>query len=156
MVRSQVTPTSGGRTLPGPSSPAAQPAWLAQVAAWRASQRAAVNFSTEVYDDYLPWSPTLFIAPQSHIYDRFLFDASSGWTPSKFLDDLDSRYGGVDGVLLWATYPNMGIDERSQFDLMDDLPGGLAGLKSVADAFHARGVKVGLPYVFLPSGPQGL
>jgi len=68
----QITPTSGGRTIAGPASPAAQPAWLAALQAWRAAQRAASNFSTEVYDNYLAWSPTLFIAPQSHIYDRFL------------------------------------------------------------------------------------
>ena len=64
----------------------------------------------------------------------------------RFLDDLEARYGGIDAVLLWATYPNMGVDERSQFDLLDDLPGGLAALKAAADRFHARGVRVGLPY----------
>ena len=68
----QITPTSGGRTIAGPSSPAAQPAWLAALQAWRAAQRNASKFNTTVYDDYLAWSPTLFIAPQSHIYDRFL------------------------------------------------------------------------------------
>ena len=62
----------------------------------------------------------------------------------RFLDDLEARFGGADAVLLWATYPNMGVDERSQFDLMDDLPGGLPALKAAADRFHARGVRVGL------------
>lgn len=71
-AHSQIVPTSGGRTLPGPASPEAQPAWLASVNAWRATQRAAVNYSGAVYDTFLLWSPTLFIAPQSHIYDRFL------------------------------------------------------------------------------------
>ena len=55
----------------------------------------------------------MFIAPQSHIYDRFLFNNVAGnWTVDRFLDDLSMRYGGIDGVLLWATYPNMGVDER--------------------------------------------
>ncbi len=110
----------------------------------------------------------MFIAPQSHIYDRFLFDNEAGvWTVDRFLDDFTTRYGGVDGVLLWATYPNMGVDERyalyhplprdhlysthtlhhrSQFDLMADLPGGLAGLAAAVAQFHARGVHAGLPY----------
>ena len=144
--KAQIVPTSSGRTIAGPVSPAAQPAWLASLQAWRAAQRAAGNFSTAIYDEYLLWSPTLFIAPQSHIYDRFLYDPVVGWTPERFLDDLETRYGGVDGVLLWATYPNMGCDERSQFDLMEDLPGGVAALKAVCDAFHARGVRCGLPY----------
>ena len=139
--------------VPGPASQAAQPAWLAQLYANKSSMRASVNFTTNVYDDYLLWSPSLHITPQSHIYDRFLYDPSlgaadpaAGWTVDRFLDDLDARYGGVDGVLLWGTYPNMGVDERSQFDLLEDIPGGLSALKDVVAQFNARGVRVGLPY----------
>ena len=80
---------------------------------YRASQRASVHYNSTVYDKFLPWSSSMFIAPQSHIYDRFLFETKSGqWTVDRFLDDFATRYGGIDGVLLWATYPNMGVDER--------------------------------------------
>jgi hypothetical protein len=137
--------------VPGPPSQAAQPAWLAQLAENRTFWRASVNFTTDVYDNFLLWSPSLFIVPQSHIYDRFLYDPSlatkdpaAGWTVGRFLDDLDARYGGVDGVLLWGTYPNMGSDERSQFDLLEDVPGGLDALRDVVAQFNARGVRVGV------------
>jgi len=30
-------------------------------------------------------------------------------------------------VLIWYIYPNIGIDDRSQFDLVDALPGGIEG-----------------------------
>jgi len=141
--------------IPGPASQGAQPAWLAEVYANRSAQRSAVNFTTEVYDNYLLWSPSLHIVPQSHIYDRLLYnpalalagnDPMAGWTVDVFLADLDVRYGGIDGVLLWGTYPNLGVDERSQFDLLEDVPGGLAGLKAVVAQFNAKGVRVGLPY----------
>ena len=139
--------------IPGPASQAAQPAWLAALAANRSAWRASVAFTTDVYDNYLLWSPSLHIVPQSHIYDRFLYDPAlgahdpaQGWTVGRFLDDLDARYGGIDGVLLWGTYPNMGVDERSQFDLLEDVPGGLQALKAVVAQFNARGVRVGLPY----------
>jgi hypothetical protein len=49
--------------IPGPASQAAQPAWLAQLYANRSSLRASVNYSGEVYDDYLLWSPSLHIVP---------------------------------------------------------------------------------------------
>ena len=139
--------------IPGPASQAEQPAWLAQLYANRTALRVSVNYSGAVYDEYLLFSPSLHIVPQSHIYDRFLYDPAlaasdpaAGWTVGRFLDDLDARYGGVDGVLLWHTYPNLGVDERSQFDLLDDVPGGLDALRDVVAQFNARGVRVGIPY----------
>eukprot|EP00435_Cladocopium_sp_Y103_P072465 s172_g40.t1 len=42
-----------------------------------------------------------------------------------YLKDLKQRFGGVDQVLLWAGYPNLGVDTRSNLDLMESLPGGL-------------------------------
>ncbi len=91
------------KTTTGPVSQSATAAWLAQMYTNRAAWRSSVNFSTEVYDKYLLWSPTMFIAPQSHIYDRMLYDPIlATWTVDKFLDDLEARYGGVDGVLLWG------------------------------------------------------
>ena len=48
------------------------------------------------------------------------------YTVDRYLDDLEKRYGGIDSVLIWHTYPNMGIDSRSQYDLFRDLPGGVA------------------------------
>ena len=35
----------------------------------------------------------------------------------KWLDDVNARYGGVDSILMWPTYTNIGTDDRSQFDV---------------------------------------
>ena len=136
-----------GKTYPGPTSQASTAAWLANLHVLRKQWRLESNYSSEVYDaPALAWTPSAFIAPQSHVYDRYLYDPALGWTPDRFLDDLEARYGGIDAVLLWGTYPNLGVDERSQFDLLEDLPGGLPALRAVVTAMGARGVHVGLPY----------
>lgn len=135
--------------LPGPSSPAETAAWLANMTALRVAQKAQWAYNSSIYDTGLFWTERMFIAPQSHIYDRFLYDSDAAeWTVDRFLDDLESRYGAIDGVLLWGTYPNMGVDERNQFQISFlDVPGGLAAWRDIiVPAFHARGVRVGVPY----------
>ena len=82
----------------------------------------------------------------SYIF-RTLYDReTSTWTVDKYVEDVRSRYGGIDSVLLWASYPNIGTDDRNQFDMLEDLPGGLEALREAVDQFHAQGVKVLLPY----------
>jgi hypothetical protein len=47
------------------------------------------------------------------VEERTLFDVDTNrWTVDKYLDDLQRRYGGIDGVLLWPVYPNVGIHQR--------------------------------------------
>eukprot|EP01046_Picozoa_sp_COSAG06_P063076 COSAG06_NODE_14495_length_1151_cov_2.519962_1_plen_211_part_00 len=81
------------------------------------------------------------------LHDRYLYDRSTRkWTVDKFLDDLTTRYGGIDSVLLWQFYPNAGIDARNNFDYIDSLPGGKAAAKQLVADFHRHGVKVLWPY----------
>ena len=48
--------------------------------------------------------------------------------------------------MLWHSYPNIGVDDRNQFEMLADLPGGMAGLAQLVSAFHARHVRVLLCY----------
>ena len=68
------------------------------------------------------------------------------WTVQRFLDDLNARYGGVDCVLLWQSYTNLGVDERNQIDQLRVMPGGVAGLREVVAEFHAANVTVLFPW----------
>ena len=79
--------------------------------------------------------------------DRYFFDPITGrYTVERYLRDLKERYGGVDSILLWPTYTNIGADDRSQFDLFEALPGGLVALKEAVSELHAAGVNVLLAY----------
>ena len=82
-----------------------------------------------------------------HPFDLFFYDPDAHrFTVDKYLDDLQARYGGADSILLWPTWPNIGVDARSQYDLFASLPGGLPGLKTVIEQLHARNVRCLLPY----------
>ena len=45
-----------------------------------------------------------------------------------------------DIVMLWHSYPNIGVDDRNQFEMLESLPGGLPGVKDLVAQFHAKGV----------------
>ncbi|KAH8065736.1 protein serine/threonine phosphatase [Aureococcus anophagefferens] len=70
----------------------------------------------------------------------------AGYTVDAWLDGLEARYGGIDSALVWPTYTNIGIDERSQFDYVLAMPGGAAALANVSAALHACGVRALWPY----------
>jgi formylglycine-generating enzyme required for sulfatase activity len=121
--------------------------WLKGLREWRREHRLRIGLDDSLYRrPELAWSQANFVHVLTMVEDLHFYDPDSGcYTVDRYLDDLDARFGGVDSVLLWYIYPNIGVDDRSQFDLLGDLPGGIEGLKGVVGDFHRRGVKVFLP-----------
>jgi formylglycine-generating enzyme required for sulfatase activity len=121
--------------------------WLTGLREWRREHRLRIGLDDSLYTrPDLAWSQANFVHALTMVEDLYFFDPDTGhYTVDRYLDDLEARFGGVDSVLLWYIYPNIGVDDRSQFDLVHDLPGGIEGLKQVVSDFHRRGVKVFLP-----------
>jgi len=91
--------------------------------------------------------------PQMMVHDRYFYDPVAGkYTVDRYLDDLEKRYGGIDAVLVWAVYPNAGIDDRNEHDMARSMPGGIEGLKQMVADFHRRGVKVLFPMMMWDQG----
>ena len=136
-----------------PRSPGESAEWLAGMRSWREKQWKRLKAKhidlAAAYDrPELEWTQRDFVQPQVMAHDLFLYDpVSSKYTVEKYLNDVESRYGGVDSILFWPTYPNIGVDERNQYDMTRDLPGGLDALRAMIDEFHhhGAGVKVLLP-----------
>ena len=76
------------------------------------------------------------------------------YTVDRYLDDLEKRYGGIDAVLIWPTYPNMGIDNRNQHDMIRSMPGGVTGVRQMIADFHRRGVRVLFPMMMWDQGTR--
>ena len=48
---------------------------------------------------------------------------------------------------LWPTWPRLGLDQRNQWDMHRDLPGGIPGILNLSDVCHKRNVKFFLSYI---------
>ena len=147
-ARSQTATVKTDReVLLGPASQEEAPAWLAAMRQWREERLGRMQFSAAEYDrPELKWTQRSFIQPQMMVEDRYFYDPVAGkYTVDRYVDDLERRYGGIDSVLVWAVYCNIGIDNRNQHDLVRALPGGLPGVRQMVADFHRRGVKVLFP-----------
>ena len=89
----------------------------------------------------------MFLGVWSFVYDRNIYDAESNqWTIDKYLEKAKKEYDGFDQFVFWHSYNRVGADPRDQFDLLQDLPGGIDGVKDFIATANAMGTKVYLPY----------
>ncbi|WP_158749609.1 SUMF1/EgtB/PvdO family nonheme iron enzyme [Acidobacterium sp. S8] len=130
--------------------------WLKAVTDWRTERRIRVGYDGARYAmPALQWTQSSFIQPQMMVHDRYFYDPVAGkYTVDRYLDDLEKRYGGIDAVLIWATYPNMGIDNRNQQDMVRSMPGGVEGVRQMVADFHRRRVKVLFPIMMWDQGTR--
>jgi gamma-glutamyl hercynylcysteine S-oxide synthase len=130
--------------------------WLADIQDWRLERRIRIGYNGARYDlPALQWTQSSFMQPQMMVQDRYFYDPVAGkYTVDRYLDDLEKRYGGIDAVLIWPTYPNMGIDNRNQHDMIRSMPGGVAGMKQMIADFHRRGVRVLFPMMMWDQGTR--
>ncbi|HEY0684191.1 MAG TPA: SUMF1/EgtB/PvdO family nonheme iron enzyme [Steroidobacter sp.] len=135
----------------------AVPVWLAEMKVWRHEHLIRMGYDDSEYRrPEFAWTQKNFVHTQMMVEDRYFYDPVAGkYTVDKYLDDLERRFGGVDSVLIWYVYTNIGIDDRNQTALASDLPGGLEGLKQAVADFHRRGVKVFLPTMAWDNGTKG-
>ena len=146
-------PWEGGSA---PCAPGTHEEWLKTINDWRTERRIRVGYSGARYEmPALQWTQSSFIQPQMMVHDRHFYDPVAGkYTVDRYLDDLEKRYGGIDAVLIWATYPNMGIDNRNQQDMVRSLPGGVEGVRQMVSDFHRRGVRVLFPIMMWDQGTR--
>jgi formylglycine-generating enzyme required for sulfatase activity len=144
----------GTSLIEGPADPAGTKKWLADMKMWRHEQLVRIGYDDAEYKrPELLWTQSSFMQPQMMIEDRYFYDPVAGkYTVDRYLDDLEKRYGGIDAVLVWPTYPNIGIDSRNQFDMFHDMPGGIEGIRQMVSDFHKRHVRVLFPVMLWDQG----
>lgn len=140
----------------GPSGTATRELWLDSIKKWRTFEWNKINYNNKEYlRPQFNWVKKSFIYVQMMAHDRYFFDPVTGkYTVDRYLNDLKKRYGGIDAVLIWPTYPNIGIDNRNQLDLVADMPGGLKGVRQMIQDFKKRGVRVFFPIMIWDHGTR--
>ena len=131
-------------------------AWRKDIRHWRFERLLRMGYSGSEYErPELKWTQSSYIQPQMMVEDRYFYDpVANKYTVDRYLDDLDKRYGGIDAVLIWHVYPNIGIDNRNQYDMLRAMPGGIAGVKQMVADFHRRGVRVLFPVIMWDQGTR--
>ncbi len=130
--------------------------WRRGMKMWREEHLIRMGYDDAQYRrEELRWTQSNYVHTLMMVQDRYFFDAAAGrYTVDRYLDDLEARYGGIDSVLVWFIYPNFGIDDRNQFDLANDLPGGIEGLRKVIADFHRHDVRVYLTSTPVDNGTR--
>jgi formylglycine-generating enzyme required for sulfatase activity len=137
-----------GDVISAPADPAQWPAWREELRAWRTKARQATRYDGSLYgrSDFA-WVTSDFSCCFVMMCDETFHEPKQGrFAVESFLAQGEREFGGYDSLVLWHAYPRIGFDERNQFDFYRDMPGGLAGLREVSRACHARGVRVFIDY----------
>jgi gamma-glutamyl hercynylcysteine S-oxide synthase len=130
--------------------------WLKDIRHWRDERRIRIGYDGSRYQlPALRWTQVAFMQSQMMIEDRYFYDpVAHRYSVDRYLDDLFQRFGGSDAVLIWPTYPNLGIDDRNQQDMLRSMPGGVAGVRQMIADFHRRGVHVFFPMMMWDQGTR--
>jgi len=84
----------------------------------------------------------LQMAWDREFYDRFAGEAGFG----DFLAEYNRLFGHVDVYGIWPTWPRLGLDERNQWDLYRNLPGGTEQLRRLSRQAKAADCRFFIAY----------
>lgn len=122
-------------------------AWRSELRTWKDSTLKSLNYKGENYQkrDY-KWASSAYSTFFLMANEKSLYDEQGNYTIRNCLKKYEADYGGVDVVVLWPTYPQLGVDNRTQYSFYRNLPGGVAGLKKLCDELHQMGKKLMIAY----------
>jgi iron(II)-dependent oxidoreductase len=95
----------------------------------------------------LAWIRHSYVLTLQFAWDHAYYDALKGqYGYDKFLTDKDDLIGKYDAYMIWPTWPRLGLDQRNQWDMYRDLPGGLKELRRQAEFAHRHGTRYFISY----------
>lgn len=96
------------------------------------------KFDNTLYDrNDLAWIKDCYIIILQMAWDREFFDRFTGkYNFPDYIRKNTELLGNVDVYGIWPTWPRLGLDQRNQWDMYRDLPGGVAQLRNFVTFSH--------------------
>ncbi len=106
------------------------------------------SFDNSLYErEDLEWVRHACVSHLIMAWDNYFYDYEShSFNLKDFMERGEQLYGGDDFIGLWPTWPTLGLDQRNQWDLYRDLPGGLDSLRALSGTLERYGSKLFISY----------
>ncbi|MGE5419477.1 MAG: formylglycine-generating enzyme family protein [Chloroflexota bacterium] len=90
----------------------------------------------------LSWIKQSYLIILQMAWDREFYDRLTGkYNFAEVIKKGISQFGKIDVYGIWPTWPRLGLDQRNQWDLYRDLPGGTKQLRNFADMSQQAGTR---------------
>lgn len=95
----------------------------------------------------LKWIRNCYAVNLMMTWDKRFYDyEDKSFHIKEYLVKMKSLIGGYEVYGIWPTWPALGMDQRNQWDMFRDLPGGFKKLKENSDLCHQLGTSFFLCY----------
>jgi len=95
----------------------------------------------------LDWIRHSYLLTLQFAWDQKYYDRQAGkYFFDEFLKEKDPLIGWYDAYMVWPTWPRLGLDQRNQWDMYRDLPGGLNEVRRQAEFAQAHGTRYFIAY----------
>ncbi len=95
----------------------------------------------------LKWIKESYIIVLEMAWDREFYDRTLGkYNYPDVIKKGIELFGNIDVFGIWPTWPRLGLDQRNQWDLYGELPGGTSQLRSFARLSRQSGTKFFIAY----------
>jgi gamma-glutamyl hercynylcysteine S-oxide synthase len=98
------------------------------------------TFNNSLYTrEDLKWVRNAYLCQLMMAWDHDVYDAEKEkYTFPAFVAFNNRVLGGADIYGLWPTWPALGMDQRNQWDMYRNMPGGIEAVKGLADVAHTN------------------
>ena len=106
------------------------------------------DFDNSLYErDDLKWIRKSYLMMLQFAWDREFYDRfEKKYNYGEVIREANQQFGFLDVYGIWPTWPRLGVDQRNQWDLYRNLPGGTEQLRSFARLSRQYGTKFFIAY----------